>query len=152
MANILSHEVQNPTSNGSDDIVTVPACDPVEDAMRKYVLPVGWERCRVPKKTPTRSKIYDYGVRLQSLTEKDKFGHPVQQWVCLANSTCRGKNDGKGCSIKISPSSTSAAIDYIKSFHDSTPSALTVKKTKRKVESEIKIQASRELMTTLKGL
>ena len=98
------------------------------------------------RKTLTRSNIYDFGVCLQSLTEKDKFGHLVQQWVCLENSTIRGINGEKGCSIKSSHSSTSAAIDHIKSFHDTTPSALTVKKTVRKVESEIKTQASRESM------
>ena len=116
----------------------------MKDAIKKYVLSVGWEKCRVPRKTLTRSNIYDFGVRLQSLTEKDKFGHLVQQWVCLENSTIRGKNGGKGCSIKSSHLSTSAAIDHIKSFHDTTPSALTVKKTIRKVESEIQTQASRE--------
>ena len=50
---------------------------------------------------------------------------------------------GKGVVLKFH-SSTSAAIDHIKSFHDTTPSALTVNKTKWKVESEIKTQASRE--------
>ena len=50
---------------------------------------------------------------------------------------------GKGVVLHFH-SSTSAAIDHIKPFHDTAPSALTVKKTKRKAESEIKTQASRE--------
>ena len=95
MADILSDELIN---NGSDDILTVPACVPVEDAIKKYVLSVGWEKCSVARKTLTRSKMYDFGVRLQSLTEKDVWPS------CSAMGLLRkfNQNDGKGCSITFS--------------------------------------------------
>lgn len=102
-----------------------------------------------PTKTPNRSPIWDYGVRMSDNSwEEGKEGHNAnqpQKWACLANQSCRENKTV----ISIHANANSKATQHLQEMHGVVSNHSKAKKETKDKENE-KVKNEEEESSGLK--